>query len=80
MNLYWQGFSIVRVKYILMKHIFRNSIGVILLLLFLAIGFSSCYETHYYHRYNHHTRPWYERHHRPVPPGINFELDVHKRR
>ena len=41
-----------------------------------AFSFTGCYETHYYHRYNHHTRGWYEHRHTPPPAGVNFDIDI----
>jgi hypothetical protein len=43
----------------------------------LMIALSGCYESHYYHRYHHHTRDWYDRHHTPPPAGVDFNIDVH---
>lgn len=43
---------------------------------FVAFLLPSCVEHRYYHRYHHHTREWYPRHHRDVPAGVNFDLDV----
>ncbi|HVW98965.1 MAG TPA: hypothetical protein VHA52_00760 [Candidatus Babeliaceae bacterium] len=52
----------------------------ILVILFVMASFAfllpACVEHRYYHRYHHHTREWYHRHHREIPPGVNFELDV----
>ncbi|HVT84731.1 MAG TPA: hypothetical protein VHD35_05995 [Chitinophagaceae bacterium] len=62
-----------------MKNKLRNIAGISLFVFVLVFCLPGCYETHYYHRYHHHTRPWYERRHRPIPPGINFEIDVYKR-
>jgi hypothetical protein len=43
-----------------------------------AVTLSGCYETSYAHRYNHHTRGWYERRHMAPPGGVNFEVDVRR--
>ncbi|MFI5188344.1 MAG: hypothetical protein ACHQF0_16555 [Chitinophagales bacterium] len=63
-----------------MKKISGKILSTLLAIMFVLFLLPGCYETHYYHRYNHHTKPWYERRHREPPPGINFEIDVYKRR
>ena len=62
-----------------MKNILKNIIGIALFLFALVFCLPGCYETHYYHEYHHHTKPWYERHHRQPPADINFEIDIYKR-
>ncbi len=59
-----------------MKHTLKNLLSAGLFLGVIAFSMSSCYETHYYNRYHHHTRDWYGHHHQPVPSGDNFDVDV----
>jgi len=61
-----------------MKRFFKNLIVVVFILLASGFIFSGCAESRYHRRYHHHTREWYGRHHRPVPPGVNFEIDVRR--
>lgn len=58
-----------------MKHTVSKSLGAGILFA-IIFSLSSCYEGHYYHRYHHHTRDWYDRHHTPPPAGVNFDIDV----
>jgi hypothetical protein len=60
-----------------MKKIIRNSFAMALLIGMAVFSLSGCYETHYYHHYHHHTRDWYDRHHEPVPSGVDFNVDIH---
>ncbi len=62
-----------------MKKTFGNIAVAIIVLLGFVLSLSSCYETHYYHRYNHHTQGWYEHRHMPPPAGVNFEINVYDR-
>jgi hypothetical protein len=62
-----------------MKNVIKNIIVLIIVLAALPFALSSCYETQYYHSYNHHTRGWYERRHTPPPAGVNFEVDIQTR-
>jgi hypothetical protein len=59
-----------------MKHTLKNILSIGLFLGVVAFSMSSCYETHYYNRYHHHTRDWYGHHNQPVPAGVNFDVDV----
>lgn len=72
----WQDFLTDRKKIMRTQ---KKSAGALIGLLAAIFFLSGCYETHYYHRYNHHTRTWYDRHHTPPPSGINFEIDVETR-
>ncbi|MGC4101112.1 hypothetical protein [Ferruginibacter sp.] len=63
-----------------MKKIISNLAISIFVLLGVGFGLSGCYETHYYHQYNHHTRGWYEHRHRTPPANVNFEVDIETRR
>jgi hypothetical protein len=58
-----------------MKLLFKK-LAPVCLVLAMALGLSSCYETSYYHQYHHHTRDWYGRHHTPPPAGVDFNVDV----
>lgn len=60
-----------------MKYTIKNIISAALFMGVVIFSLTSCYETHYYHRYHHHTRDWYDRHHTPPPAGVRFEVDVH---
>lgn len=60
-----------------MRKILQKAITAILVISFAAAILPGCAENRYYHRYHHHTREWYPRHHRPVPPGVNFNVDIH---
>ena len=60
-----------------MRQISKNWLNLVLVLV-IALGFSGCYETQYYHQNNHHTKGWYEHRHRTPPAGVNFEIDIHK--
>ncbi|HMG67201.1 MAG TPA: hypothetical protein VK588_05920 [Chitinophagaceae bacterium] len=62
-----------------MKKISGNILKALLAILIVAFFLPGCYETHYYHHYNHHTRGWYDHRHREPPQGVNFEIDVYKR-
>ena len=57
----------------------KNLLAAMLLLMGSVFFLSSCYETHYYHSYNHHSRGWYDHRHRSYPAGVNFEVDVYAR-
>jgi hypothetical protein len=59
-----------------MKYIAKNILVAVLLLAGIAFLLPGCYETHYYHRYHHHTRGWYDRNHMPPPAGVDFNVDV----
>ncbi|HXB93637.1 MAG TPA: hypothetical protein VNU70_00720 [Puia sp.] len=59
-----------------MKKSIKRIFGMALLAGLLVTTFSSCYESHYYGHYHHHTRDWYDRHHQPVPAGVDFNVDV----
>jgi len=58
----------------------KKTFGNIIVAMIIALGFifsvSGCYETHYYHEYDHHTRGWYGHHHRQPPANVNFEVDI----
>jgi hypothetical protein len=58
-----------------MKRILKDK-SVLVLLLGSIFILSSCVESRYYHRYHHHTRPWYDSHHIPPPAGVDFNVDV----
>jgi len=62
-----------------MKSSFKKLLAGSLFLGMMALTLSGCYETHYYHQYNHHTRGWYDRHHTPPPAGVRFDVDVRSR-
>lgn len=59
-----------------MRKIYQNLIMAIIVISFAAAILPGCAENRYYHRYHHHRHVWYQRHHRPVPAGVNFEMDV----
>lgn len=59
-----------------MTYKLKSFISAGVLLLAMAFSLTSCYETHYYNRYHHHTHGWYDRHHTPPPPGVNWNVDV----
>ncbi|HEY2720789.1 MAG TPA: hypothetical protein VGI82_03630 [Chitinophagaceae bacterium] len=63
-----------------MKRITGRLLKVVLGLLIVVFLIPGCYETHYYHHYHHHTRPWYDHRHRAYPSGVDFNIDVYKRR
>ena len=54
----------------------KNMLGACLLVATLGLFATGCVEGNYYHRYHHHTREWYPRHHQAPPPGVNFDVDV----
>ena len=56
-----------------MKKVSKAFAGLFLasFLLMLSTG---CVEHNYYHRYHHHTRGWYDRHHTPPPAGVEFDI------
>jgi hypothetical protein len=58
-----------------MKQLLKK-LAPVCLVLAMAFSLSSCYESGYYHRYHHHTRDWYGRHHQPPPAGVDFNVDV----
>ncbi|MFT3934782.1 MAG: hypothetical protein QM726_14250 [Chitinophagaceae bacterium] len=62
-----------------MKNTFGNRSLLVVMLLSFVFSLSSCYESRYYHRYNHHTRGWYDHRHMPPPAGVNFEVDIDAR-
>lgn len=59
-----------------MRKIFQNALTAILVISFAAAILPGCVENRYYHRYHHHRREWYQNHHRQVPAGVNFDMDV----
>ncbi len=59
-----------------MKYSIKNTISTVLFVGITAFALTSCYETHYNHRYHHHTTDWYDRHHTPPPAGVDFNVDV----
>jgi len=59
-----------------MKSKVKNTFGMMGIVAMLVFFASGCYETHYYHRYHHHTRGWYERRNVPPPAGVDFNVDV----
>jgi hypothetical protein len=75
----WQGFGLYKLNITVMKRL-RNLLVSLFIFTGLIFFLSGCYEPHYYHSYNHHSRGWYERRHTPPPAGINFEVDVYHRR
>jgi hypothetical protein len=58
-----------------MKYILKFRVGLVVCFAAMFI-LSGCVESRYYHRYHHHTRPWYDRHHMPPPAGVDFRVDV----
>jgi hypothetical protein len=60
-----------------MKKILRNLLAMALIAGTVVVSLTGCYETHYYHHYHHHTRDWYDRHHEPVPAGVDFNVEIH---
>jgi hypothetical protein len=54
----------------------KNLLSLMLVMVVAVFALASCYETNYYHRYHHHTRGWYDRHHQAYPPGVDFKVDV----
>lgn len=60
-----------------MKHTIKNILSLVLFLGVTAFSLSSCYESHYYHSYHHHSRGWYDHRHQAYPSGVNFDVDVH---
>ena len=75
----WQGFRYFLYKKTDMKLKLIHTVSIVALIFVIAFCLSGCYEPQYYHHYGHHTRPWYERHHREPPAGVNFEIDIYKR-
>ncbi|HLX93755.1 MAG TPA: hypothetical protein VKR32_18855 [Puia sp.] len=62
-----------------MNIIVKRILGIGLFSSCLIFLLSGCYETHYYNRYHHHTRDWYDRRHEPPPAGVDFNIDVDRR-
>jgi hypothetical protein len=62
-----------------MKKIFGNIICTAIIALAFIVSLTGCYESHYYHEYNHHTREWYGHRHQAPPANVNFEVDVYHR-
>lgn len=60
-----------------MKHTLKKTLAVLSLLSIMAFTMSGCVEHRYYHRYHHHTRGWYDRHHEAYPAGVDFSVDIH---
>jgi hypothetical protein len=61
-----------------MKYTLKNILGAIAFIGLSAISLTSCYETHYYHQYHHHTREWYGHRNAPPPAGVDFNVDVRR--
>jgi hypothetical protein len=59
-----------------MKYKVKNTFSMLLFIGLTAMALTSCYETHYYNHYHHHTRGWYDRRHTPPPTGVDFNVDV----
>ncbi|HSZ84948.1 MAG TPA: hypothetical protein VK787_02900 [Puia sp.] len=59
-----------------MKQTIKKTFSLIIILATIAFSFSGCYESHYYHRYHHHTRDWYDHRHQSYPAGVDFNVDV----
>ena len=73
---YWQGFRTLLIKIIIMKNISKKAIGMAVCIGAILFSITGCYEGHYYHRYHHHTRDWYDHRHMPPPAGVDFNVDV----
>jgi hypothetical protein len=59
-----------------MKRIKQNIWALGLFAGLAALTLSGCVESHYYHRYHHHTRGWYDHRHQAYPAGVDFNVDV----
>jgi hypothetical protein len=59
-----------------MKRILRNVFAMVIFLGLSSLLLTSCVENHYYHRYHHHSRGWYDHRHQSYPPGVDFNVDV----
>jgi hypothetical protein len=59
-----------------MKYTLNRKLKGLAVLVAIVFSLSSCYESHYYHRYHHHTRDWYDHRHMPPPAGVDFNVDV----
>jgi len=59
-----------------MKQTISKALKILVVLVVIAFYLPGCYETHYYHRYHHHTRDWYDRRHMPPPAGVDFNVDI----
>jgi hypothetical protein len=59
-----------------MKQTIKKTLSIIMILSAIVFSLSGCYESHYYHRYNHHTRGWYDHHHQSYPAGVDFNVEV----
>jgi hypothetical protein len=59
-----------------MKQSIKKIFSIVFILVTVGFALSGCYETHYYHRYHHHTRDWYDRRHESYPAGVDFNIDI----
>jgi hypothetical protein len=59
-----------------MKHTFKRMPGILSIMSIMAFSMFGCVEGHYYHRYHHHTRGWYDHRHMAYPAGVDFNVDV----
>lgn len=65
-----------KTKLLFMIRIAKKVSALVLVTGLSAVLLTSCYEGHYYHRYHHHTRGWYDHRHQPYPAGVRFDVDV----